>query len=125
MKIYYDDFQRPEPSKVYLCTPTHKILCPLNGVQEDSFSLKENLNNAYEISFDVDRFIINEEGKQVESNGYEWIQLMMRLYVDNIGWFICSPPSVSNDGLKEIKTVNASSCEIEMVQHDLKNLKIN
>ena len=61
MKIYYDDFQRPEPSKVYLCTPTHKILCPLNGVQEDSFSLKENLNNAYEISFDVDRFIINEE----------------------------------------------------------------
>lgn len=125
MKIYYDDFQRPEPSKVYLCTPTHKILCPLNGVQEDSFSLKENLNNAYEISFDVDRFIINEEKKQVESNGYEWIQLMMRLYVDNIGWFICSPPSVSNDGLKEIKTVNASSCEIEMVQHDLKNLKIN
>ena len=125
MKIYFDDFQRPEPSKVYLATPTHKILCVLNGIQEDTFSLKENLNNAYEISFDVDRFIVDEECKQIESNGYEWIQLMMRLYVDGIGWFVCSSPTVSNDGFKEVKTVNASSCEIEMVQHDIKNLKIN
>lgn len=125
MKIYYDDFQRPEPAKIYLGTPYHKILCVLNGIDEESVSLKENLNNAYELSFDVDRFIIDEDGNQVESNGYNWIQHLMRLYVDNIGWFICSPPSISNDGVKEVKTVTATSCEIEMVQHDIKNLKIN
>ena len=125
MKIYYDNFQRPEPSKIYLATPYHKILCVLNGIEEESASLKENLNNAYDLSFDVDRFIIDEEGNQIESNGYNWIQHLMRLYVENIGWFICSPPVVSNDGLKEVKTINAASCEIEMVQHDIKNLKIN
>lgn len=125
MKIYYDSFQRPEPSKIYLATPYHKILCVLNGIEEESASLKENLNNAYDLSFDVDRFIIDEEGNQIESNGYNWIQHLMRLYVENIGWFICSPPVVSNDGLKEVKTINATSCEIEMVQHDIKNLKIN
>lgn len=125
MKIYYDSFQRPEPSKIYLATPYHKILCVLNGIEEESVSLKENLNNAYELSFDIDRFIIDEEGNQIESNGYNWIQHLMRLYVENIGWFICSPPVVSNDGLKEVKTINATSCEIEMVQHDIKNLKIN
>ena len=125
MKIYYDGFQRPEPSKIYLATPYHKILCALNGVVENTASITENLNNAYELTVDVDRFILNDEGEQIESNGYNWIQHLMRLYVDNIGWFICSPPSVTNDGVHEVKTVNATSCEIEMVQHDVTNLKIN
>ena len=125
MKIYYDGFQRPEPSKVYLATPYHKILCALNGIKEETFNLKENLNNAYEISFDIDRFIIDEDGNEIESNGYNWVQHLMRIYVDNVGWFICSPPSVDNDGIKETKTVSATSCEIEMVQHDVTGLKIN
>lgn len=125
MKIYYDDYQRPEPSKIYLATPYHKILCGLNGIKEDTVSLSENLNNAYELSFEMDRFIMNDAGEQIESNGYDWVQHLMRLYVDNIGWFICSPPTVSNDGVCESKSVVATSCEIEMVQHDIKGLKIN
>lgn len=125
MKIYYDDYQRPEPSKIYLATPYHKILCGLNGIKEDTVSLSENLNNAYELSFEMDRFIMNDAGEQIESNGYDWVQHLMRLYVDNIGWFICSPPTVSNDGVCESKSVVATSCEIEMMQHDIKGLKIN
>ena len=125
MKIYYDNYQRPETSKVYLTTPFHKILCALNGIKEDTVSLKENLNNICELSFDMDRFIINEYGEQIESNGYDWVQHLMRLYVDNVGWFICSPPVVTNDGISESKNIVASSCEVEMVQHDIKDLKIN
>lgn len=125
MKIYYDGFQRPEPSKIYLATPYHKILCALNGIEETSVNLKENLNNAYEISFDLNRFIVDEDGNEQESNGYNWVQHLMRIYVDNIGWFICSPPVIDNDGLKEVKTITATSCEIEMVQHDVTGLKIN
>lgn len=124
MKIYFDDFQRPEPAKVYLGTPSNKILCALNGIDENTFNLKRNLNNAYEISFDIYRYI-EKDGIEIESNGYEWINLFMRIYVDSVGWFICSPPAVFNDGIKEYKSITASSCEIEMVQHDITNLKIN
>lgn len=124
MKIYFDSNERPEPSRIYLGTPSNKILCALNGVVEDSVSLTYKLNNNYELSFDVDKNILNDD-EFIESNGYEWLNIKMRVYLDNIGWFICDSPVTHNDGVREYKTVNAYSCEIEMLQHDIVNLKIN
>lgn len=124
MKIYFDKSKRPEPSKIYLATSDHRILCALNGIDESSCYFTANLNDAYEISFDINRYI-NIAGRTVESNGYHLINVLMRLYVTNIGWFIISPPSVHNDGIKEIKSIKAQSVEVEMMQHDMKNLKIN
>lgn len=124
MKIYFDKSKRPEPSKIYLATSDHRILCALNGIDESSCYFTANLNNVYEISFDINRYI-NISGKTIESNGYHLINVLMRLYVTNIGWFIISPPSVHNDGIKETKSIKAQSVEIEMMQHDIKNLKIN
>ena len=83
------------------------------------------LNNNYELSFDVDRYILGENGELIASNGYEWIDVKMRVYIDTIGWFICDSPTVNNDGIREYKTIQAYSCDIEMLQHDLVNFKIN
>lgn len=125
MKVSFDKHNLPEPVKVYLATPSKKIICTLNGIKEDTFSLNLKLNNAHELSFDLDRYIIDADGKKTESNGYELVQKLMRIYVENIGWFICQPPDISNDGMCEVKSVVCNSCELEMLQHDIKDLKIN
>lgn len=125
MKVYFNNDERPEQSKIYLGTPNNKVLCALNGVVEDSVSLTPRLNNNYELSFDVDKNILNDEDEFIESNGYEWLDVKMRVYLDTIGWFICDSPVIHNDGTREYKTINAYSCEIEMLQHDIVNLKIN
>lgn len=124
-KIKFDKHEQPEPVKIYLGTPTKKTLCELNGIKEETFSLTLNLNKSCELSFDIDRYILSDNGENVESNGYELIQKLMRIYVEDIGWFICKSPTTSGDGIKEIKSIVCDSCEVEMVQHDIKNLKIN
>lgn len=124
-KIKFDKHEHPEPVKVYLGTPTKKILCELNGIKEETFSLTLNLNKSCELSFDIDRYILSAEGENIESNGYELIQKLMRIYVEDIGWFICQSPTTFGDGIKEVKSIECDSCEIEMVQHDIKKLKIN
>lgn len=49
----------------------------------------------------------------------------MRVYVENVGWFIMEHPKITDDGMKQTKTITCQSAEIEMQQHDLKNFKIN
>lgn len=124
MNIYFDKYNQPEQPKVYVGTPNNEILCALNGIDESSFSLTANLNNTWDLSFDVDRYI-NIEGTEVESSGYSFLCVLLRLYVEDIGWFLMTPPTATNTGYREYKTVSASSAEIEMMQHDIKSLKIN
>lgn len=124
MQIYFDEYQRPEPIRIYLATANNKILCALNGINEESFNITPNLNNLYDVTFDISRYI-NVDGQQIESQGYELISILMRLYIDGYGWFILEAPRVSNDGNTEIKSVTAHSCEYEMLQHTVKNVKIN
>lgn len=109
---------------MYLGTPYHQILCALNGIEEDTFSITQNLNNTYEISFDVNRYI-NIFGKNMESNAYNLIDILMRIYVTDIGWFRLDSPTVNNDGDKETKSITGQSIDIELLQHDIEELKIN
>lgn len=130
MNIYFDKYNQPEQKKVYLATPNKKIICALNSIDEDSFSLSLNLRDTSEISFNVYQYITIENRKkefiEIESNGYSLLSVLMRIYVEDIGWFIMqNPPNVHNDGINEYKTITATSCEIEMQQHDIRSLKIN
>ena len=125
MRIQYDKYKRPERPVVYLGSPNHKIICALNGIDDSSFSLKRNINSTDEVTFDVNRFIIIN-GKEVESNAYNLIDLLMRIYVSDIGWFVLKEtPKISNNGNKETKSITAESAEIEMQQYDLSNFKVN
>lgn len=77
------------------------------------------MNNTYELSFDLNRYI-SIIGRQVESNAYNLVDILMRLYVSNIGWFVIQTPTINNNGIKETKSIKAESAEIELVQHDIK-----
>ena len=124
MQMYYDEYHQPEKAKVYLGTPYNQILCALNGIEEDTFTITPKLNNTYDISFEVNRYI-NIFGKQVESNAYNLLDILMRVYVTDIGWFRLDSPTISNDGNKETKSVTGQSIDIELNQHDIEDLKIN
>ena len=124
MNSNFDKYYQPIPPKIYLGTSSNQPICLLNGIDEDSFSLVKNINNTYSISFDINRFI-DIDGEQVESNAYQLIDVLMRIYIDSVGWFCIDPPEVNNDGTKETKSITGESAEIEMANHDIKSLKIN
>lgn len=124
MRVRYDYYNRVEPFHIFLGTLDNKKYCCLNGIQPESVELKLNLNNTYTLSFTVDKYV-SYFGKQYESNGYYRLETFSRIYVENIGWFIMSQPTVNNDGISETKEVKAESIDIEFVQCDLINFKIN
>lgn len=65
------------------------------------------------------------ETRKIRSNSYDLAGILMRIYIENVGWFIMQAPEEHDDGDKTYKTINATSVEIELQQHDLKNFKIN
>lgn len=129
MNIVYDRYNQPIQSHVYLGTPNNKILCAINGIEESTFQLTQKFINTYELTFDINENILIEDehglSKLVHSNVYDLVAWLMRVCVDNVGWFIMDAPKISHDGIKETKTITCHSAEIEMEQHDLKNFKIN
>ena len=129
MKIYYDKYKQPTQPKIYLGTSNNKVLCAINGIDESTFNLSMSLTNTWQVTFDLNRYLLitdaDNRTREIESNVYLLINHLMRIYIENIGWFIVEPPTINNDGIKETKTITAQSCEIEMQQHDLKNFKIN
>ena len=114
---------------MYLGTPNNKILCAINGIEESTFQLTSKFINTYELTFNINENILIEDehglSKLVHSNVYDLVAWLMRVYIDNVGWFIMDAPKISHDGIKETKTITCHSAEIEMEQHDLKNFKIN
>lgn len=129
MNIIYNRYNEPIQGHVYLGTPNGKILCAINGIEESTFQLTPKYNNTFELSFDLNENILIQDGKGlsklVHSNVYDLVGWLMRVYVDNVGWFIMQHPKISDDGIKQTKIITCQSAEIEMQQHDLKNFKIN
>lgn len=120
MNLKYDHYGRREPEIIYLATPDRKILCALNSVDETSVSLQKRGNDTCELIFDVYRTI---DG--IPSNFYDYIEEGMQLYCDD-NWFqINHPPEVTNDAVKEYKSIDAESYEITLQQYDLENFLIN
>lgn len=124
MRVRYDYYDRVEPFRIYLGTLDNKKICCLNGIQQESVELKLHLNNTYQLSFTIDKNV-SYFGKQYKSNGYDLLDNLSRVYVENIGWFILSQPSIHNDGISETKEVSADSIEVEFCQCDLIDFKIN
>lgn len=124
MQIRYDKYNRVEPFRIYLGTLDNKKICCLNGIQPESVQLQLKLNNTYQLTFTVDKYV-SYFGKRYESNGYSWLGNLARIYVENIGWFIMSQPEINHDGTTETKDVSAESIDSEFVQRDLVGFKIN
>lgn len=129
MNIVFNRYNEPIQGHVYLGTPNGKILCAINGIEESTFQLTSKFNNTFELTFDLNENILIQNGKGlsklVHSNVYDLVGWLMRVYVENVGWFIMEHPKITDDGMKQTKTITCQSAEIEMQQHDLKNFKIN
>ena len=115
MQIAYDHYGRYEPSRIYLATPSKKILCALNGIDVSSVDFTGNCNDISTISFDIYEYVDRLSGR-IKSNGYELASKFMKIYVSHIGWFIIDTPEIHNDGTKEYKTINAYSAQKEYNQ---------
>ena len=124
MQIAYDHYGRHEPSRIYLATPSKKILCALNGIDISSVDFTGNCNDISTISFDIYEYVDRLSGK-IKSNGYELVSKFMKIYVSHIGWFIIDAPEIHNDGIKEYKTINAYSAQKEFNQVPLDQWKVN
>ena len=110
--------------KIYLCTPDLKILTALNGIQTDSVEFVKYIKDYHTLSFVVDRYL-SIDGRQVQSNGYDDLQVYMYLYLEDVGYFQIQEPTTSNDGNMEIKNIQAYSADKELEQKDWIGLKVN
>ena len=98
--------------KIYLCDLTLKPITVLNGVQTDTVSLSRHVKDYDVLTFTVDEYIV-VDGKQVESNGYDSLDIFMTLYIEDVGMFQMQKPTESGDGQKNYKLVTAYSLEKE------------
>ena len=108
-----------------LCKPNRKTLCVLNGVQLDSVSYTPKLNDLDEITFTVDKYIVDDDGNEIVSQGYEQLHAFMEVYLDGIGYFQIKEPQISNDGDRETKIVTGVSTDCELLQKDLVGFTVN
>lgn len=117
----YDAYGRTEPSRIFIARPGKHLLGCLNGVPEESCSLTIDFINADTIEFNVYKYHDEELTAY-----YNYVDILMELYVDGFGWFIIDEsPSIHNDGLNEYKSVTAHSYEIALKQYDLVDFDIN
>ena len=125
MQINRDFYNRIEPSRIYLATPSKRILCALNSIDTSEVSFTGNANDISTISFTITQYIENDKGKRIPANGYDLISRYMKLYVTNIGWFILDSPTTHHTGTYEYKEITASSAQVEFNQVPLDQWKVN
>lgn len=118
-------YDNPKPLKIFLCRPdTHKAICELNGISEESCRLKLVGNNQYELSFEYLRYI-DINGERIETNGYDKLLIDTELFVEKFGYFKLKYPPYTDDGSKEIKSITAHSIDCELENKELVNFKVN
>lgn len=125
MQINRDYYNRIEPSRIYLATPSKRILCAFNSVDTSEVSFTGNANDISTISFTITQYIENDKGKRIPANGYDLISRYMKLYVTNVGWFILDSPTTHHTGTYEYKEITASSTQVEFNQVPLDQWKVN
>lgn len=117
-----------ESSKIYLCKADCSILGNISGLKIETCNLKKHAVEQWEITFDVEKYVNDNSCELKQSDYYDSIDTMMRLYLDGQDqafFVIDSEPIVKGEGLQEIKSVTAHSIECELYTLNLKNFKIN
>lgn len=115
-------------TQIYLCKADCSLLGTITGIKPETCSLKRNATDLWELNFEIDRYI-ESDGQLVQSDYYDSIDEMMRLFLDSDSvqafFMIDSEPVISGDSYQEIKKVTAHSIECELCNMFLQNLKIN
>ena len=99
-----------EPLSIYLIRPNGDALSCLDDyIDESSCSLSIGINEQFVLNFDI---VFDEE--TVDNSWCDYIQEGMYLFVEKIGIFKMLQPEISLDSSKEIKSVTANSCDVEL-----------
>lgn len=100
-----DIFKNIEPLSIYLAKPSGEVVCCIDDdIDHDDASLDVSLNQHMELQFSITG----------NSPAYDSLQEGMYLFVEKIGLFKMKQPSIENDGTKEVKSVSAFSCDVEL-----------
>ena len=102
-------FNNPEPLSIYLVKVDGTIIGSLdNIIDKSSATLNVSLNKQYELNFEIVKRYDDTE------NWYDYVHEGMYLFVDRVGMFRMNQPTIDNDFLKEKKTIQAFSIDIEL-----------
>ncbi len=108
MKVNLSKINLKEPPVLFLKNQSEKIISPMIGVM--NFSAELNYNEVSQITFDVP---FAHDGK--ETPYYKALTGFKIVEWQNVGRFQLVNPSISGDGLEEIKSCTAYSLEYEFV----------
>ena len=115
-----DKFGNVKPFTFVLSTKNYKHLGQLNNIDFSSIDLKEKLNGANELSFDI----YKEIGGQIEETWNDIVNLKS-VYVPELKEYF-EIQVTHNDKLDETKTITATSlCEAELSQLIIRGTEIN
>lgn len=70
-----------EHANIYLCKADCSLLGTISGIKTETCQLTKNAVNFWELTFEIERYT-NDNGKLIQSNYYDSIDDMMKLYID-------------------------------------------
>ena len=99
-----------ERLSIYLCRPSGELLTCLDEyIDEQSASITIGVNQQYNLSFSM-----NKSADVQLATWYDYMQEGMYLFVEKIGLFKMSQPTISTNGIVFTKSVSANSCDVEL-----------
>ena len=124
MRLPYDllskSYKKPD---IYLCDVDKSPMCKLNAIgARGSFKF-----NAYsELSFETSRTYLDTITGETRVNPfYDKIETPRLIKLDGFGYFEIQGPELTNNGIKEYRTVTAYSLEYTLSTKYLENFQIN
>lgn len=129
MSMCKDGYGNIKPLSAYICRADRKIVCRINGITQ--FNVSAKFNDLSEISFEVQRYVINPSTFVSEENiAYNYLSSLSVIYITELGKFgyfrIDAEPKITLEGTqKETKAFTARSYETTMQYEFLRNFVIN
>ncbi|MDE7359549.1 MAG: hypothetical protein K2N39_09035, partial [Lachnospiraceae bacterium] len=113
---------------IYLAKPTGDILGRPGGLKEETCKLKKTLTDMWELSFEVNKYVDENDGFR-PSDFYDSLSENMYLVLesgaDSVLFLIDAKPVVTTDGTQETKSITAHTAECELQQKFLRSFYIN
>ena len=109
--------------RVFLCETDKTKICELNTI---GLNGTFKFNSYSEIEFQLPRMLLDSAtGEAYVHPFYDKLEALRLLYLPGFGYFEIQDPSITSNGMKEIKQVNAFSLEYTLSQKYIVNFIIN
>jgi hypothetical protein len=108
----FDYFNLAEIPTFILCNPNKEKIYSLGGISERKYSPRYNALS--ELSFRADKYI-----NGVPMEYYDYITNRRLVYLEDIGYFMITEATESNDGIVKYKEVVCQSLEVELSSRKL------